>query len=536
MSADLEIDTGSGRVVGAHVVAARAADGSAMGASVAAAHAAATPVAAAGALPVRRWLGIPYAAAPVGALRWRPPAPCAPWTGVRAALTYGADFPQAPSPILRAGRMSEDCLYLNIWSPADAAPGSLPVMVWVHGGGFVGGSGADARTEGHLLAARGVVVVSFNYRSGLFGWLAHPGLSAEGEQQDGARTSGNYGLLDQLAALQWVRQNIAAFGGDAARITAFGVSAGSASIALMLTMPAAAGLFQRAILHSPGCGRPLASLAQAEDAAVAALGSDLDALRALDASTLLARTPRINPAVRGLTTPRVLRPIRDGHFVPDEERQVLLAARQRRMPLIVGTNADEGSQLTLAWPVPDAAAARALLEANFTPAPARERALALYGPASEHDARASVASAFADTQFNGGARLLLRAMARVEPRCHGYRFTRRRPGRVDGPHHGDEAAYVFGHLAVGRTAEAQPYDAQDVAVSEAMAAAWVAFAKGDDLEAAGTLATPWPCYDLADERWLEFGDTLAPVRNPHDERLDFLDRYLDGGMPATTLG
>ncbi len=493
----LEVDTDSGRVAGAIEPGGR----------------------------VRSWKGIPYAAPPVGALRWRPPQPCARWAGARPALQYGADFPQAANRVRHAPGMSEDCLFLNVWSPVTAPaagrPG-LPVMVWLHGGGFVGGSGADARTEGQHLAARGVVVVSFNYRSGLFGWLAHPALSEEAQRLDGVRTSGNYGLLDQMAALRWVQRNVAAFGGDPGRVTTFGVSAGSASIALLLTLAQAEGLFHQAILHSPGTARPLAGLAQAEATGLT-LGDDLDALRALDGFSLFSRTGHVNPAVRGLTTPRVLRPIRDGHLVEEDERAVFLAARQRRMPVIVGTNADEGSLLTSGWPVATAAEARALIEANFPRAV--QEALAFYGAADDAQARACIARAFGDTQFNDGARLLLRTMSRVEPRSFGYRFTRRRPGCGDGPHHGDEAAYVFGHLGVGRTAEPEPFDATDTAVSEALARAWVAFAAHGDPNGEGL--PPWPAYALADERWLEFGDGFAPVANPHTARLDFLDRYLD---------
>ncbi len=191
--------------------------------------------------------GIPYAAPPVGPLRWRPPAPAAAWSGTRDASVFGPDSPQAANARLRGAGMSEDCLHVNVWAPAAAAAGSLPVMVWIHGGGFAGGSGSDVRSDGSLLASQGVVVVSFNYRAGLFGFLAHPALSRE--SPDGV--SGNYGLLDQLAALRWVRDNIAAFGGDASRVTVFGVSAGSASISLLLTSERARGLFQQAILHSP---------------------------------------------------------------------------------------------------------------------------------------------------------------------------------------------------------------------------------------------------------------------------------------------
>jgi len=467
---------------------------------------------------VHFWKGIPYAAPPVGLLRWHAPQPVQPWQGTRDALDFGPDFPQAPNPASRAGRMSEDCLYLNVWAPADAAPGSLPVMLWFHGGGFVAGSGADARCDGALLAKRErVVVVTFNYRSGVFGYLAHPMLSRESPQG----VSGNYGLLDQLAVLRWVADNIAGFGGDPSRVTAFGVSAGSASIALLLTAPAARGLFQRAILHSPGTARPLATLDEAE-AAGAALDPDLDTLRALSADDVLALTQRLNPTVRSLTGPRVLRPIRDGVVIPEDERPVFLEGRLHRMPLIVGTNLDEGTFLTRAWPVHTAADNLALLQANFPRA--QEEATALYGPTSDADAKAGIAAAFADTQFNYGARLLLRAMTAAGMPCWRYLFTRRRPGRSHGPDHGDEMGYPFGEIAQGRTREPEPYDDTDRHVSDAMMSAWAAFAKAADPN------TPsrerWPRYDAtAAGVHLEFGDEIRIGTDALGDRLDFLERY-----------
>lgn len=486
MSAPLEVATSSGRVLGALT-------------------------------SVRVWKGIPYAAPPVGEWRWRAPQPVQGWSGVRLALAFGPDFPQAPSPLLRAGAMSEDCLYLNVWAPVDAEPASLPVMVWLHGGGFVAGSGADARCDGTHLAQQGVVVVTFNYRSGVFGYLAHPALSRESAQH----SSGNYGLLDQLAALQWVRDNMAAFGGDARRTTVFGVSAGSASIALLLTVSAAEGLFQRAILHSPGTARPLATLADAESLG-ASLG-DIDALRALPAEQVFALTPKLNPVVRGLTTPRVLRPIRDGWLIREDERPVFLAGRLHKMPLIVGTNLDEGTWLTRAWPVKTAADNRALVEANF--AHAIDEAHVFYGTERDADAKARIAEAFADTQFNYGARLLLRSMVRHDPRCWRYLFTRRRPGHTDGPHHGDEVGYVFGHLAPRRSAEPEPFDATDIAVSHAMMGAWVAFARDGDPNGKG--APAWPAYDADHERLLEFGDVITTGTDRRSAQLDFLERYHD---------
>ncbi|MDB5897135.1 MAG: hypothetical protein JWP41_737, partial [Ramlibacter sp.] len=257
------------------------------------------------------FLGVPFAAPPTGELRWRPPHPAASWTGVRDALAFSPDFPQPPGFPVRGPSQSEDALHLNIWTPQCEPGARLPVMVWVFGGGFSAGSGSDATTDGERLAAEGVVVVSINYRVGLFGFLAHPALS----QESGHGVSGNYGLLDQMAAFAWIREHIAAFGGDPARITAFGVSAGSASLSLLLTALAARGLFDQAILQSPGAGRPLANLPEAEQAG-RALGDDLQALRALSADEILARTGLLAPKVRGLTSPRILRPIRDGRLLP----------------------------------------------------------------------------------------------------------------------------------------------------------------------------------------------------------------------------
>lgn len=475
--------------------------------------------ASAGAEPgVRVWRGIPYAAAPVGALRWRAPQPARAWAGVRQGHAFGPDFPQVQLPVSRAPTQSEDCLMLNVWSPCEAANSPRPVMVWLHGGGFTGGSGADARCEGTRLAQHGVVVVTFNYRSGLFGFLAHPGLSAESEHG----VSGNYGMLDQLALLRWVRDNIAGFGGDPTRVTVFGVSAGSASIALLLTSPLALGLFHQAIAHSPGAGRPLASLQDAELAG-ATLGDDIADLRALSASEVLALTPRLAPKVRGLTTPRVLRPIRDGWLLPEDERPVFKQGRLRAMPLIVGTNLDEGSLLTAAWPMRTRAEHGQLIEANF--AGATQQALALYSAATDADVRASVAAMFGDTQFNYGARLLAQAMSRVEPRTWRYLFTRRRPGQLEGPHHGDEVAYVFGNLGVGRGADVAAFDTRDQMVSAAMMRAWAAFAASGDPNVPDSGS--WSRFTERSDSHLEFGDAIRTGSAWRREQLDFLDEYHD---------
>ncbi|MFC5496893.1 carboxylesterase/lipase family protein [Caenimonas terrae] len=476
------------------------------------------------ALPLRRgkvvnaFKGIPYAAPPVGPLRWRPPQPVKPWTEVRPALAFGADLPQAPNPRLRAPSQSEDCLFLNVWAPAGAAPASLPVMVWIHGGGFAGGSGSDLRSDGEAMARRGVVVVSFNYRAGLFGFLAHPALSRESEHG----VSGNYGLLDQIAALQWVKRNIAAFGGDPARVTAFGVSAGSASISLLLASPMGKGLFQQAILHSPGAARPLSTLAEAQQAGTA-LGDDIDALRALPADELLAKTALLSPKVRGLTTPRVLRPIRDGWLLPQDERPVFKSHRLHAMPLLVGSNADEGTLLTKAWPVDSVAGYKEVVQANFGDAAAK--AMRLYPAASDKQVRARVAEMFADTQFNYGTRLLAQAMSTLERKTWRYLFLRRRPHQADGPHHGEEVAYVFGTIADAPAGETVDYDTTDREISTAMMQAWTAFAATGNPNAP-TLPR-WAPYDPAADNYMAFGDTVEPGRGWRQPQLDFLDRFYD---------
>jgi para-nitrobenzyl esterase len=465
---------------------------------------------------VATFLGVPYAAPPRGNLRWRPPQPPASWPGVRDALAFGPDFPQAANPRFRATRQDEDCLYLNVWTPSLDRDAALPVLVWVHGGGFTGGSGSDQRSDGERLAREGVVVVALNYRSGLFGFLAHPGLSRESAQG----VSGNYGLLDQLAALAWVRENIDTFGGDPTRITAFGVSAGSASLSLLLASPQAQGAFDRAILHSPGAGRPLATLQEAEQAGLR-LGSDIEELRALPARQLLEHTSLLNPAVRGLTTPRVLRPIRDGWLLPEDERPAFQAGRLHAMPLIVGSNLDEGTLLTRSWPVDSLAAWRGQVEHNF--GAAAMEAASLYRALTDGEARPAVAQMFADTQFNYGTRLLAQSMAKREARTFKYLFTRRRPYQADGPHHGEEVAHAFGNVDAAPPGELARFDAVDEALSATMRKYWIAFAAHGDPNTAG--APRWDAYRPADDNHQLLGDTVQPGAAWRRPQLDFLERF-----------
>ncbi|HEY5349853.1 MAG TPA: carboxylesterase family protein, partial [Candidatus Lustribacter sp.] len=229
---------------------------------------------------VRSFKGIPFAAPPVGPLRWKAPQPVARWSGVRDATAFG---PECAQPAPPGTRTSEDCLTLNVWTPA-ATGANLPVMVWIYGGGFAVGGSKYPVYDGTSLARHGVVVVTLNYRLNVFGFLAHPALTAESPEH----TSGNYGLLDQVAALRWVQANAAAFGGNPHNVTIFGESAGAASVSALMTMPRANGLYVRAIMGSAPVFRPEIGLPAAESAGLKlAAGANLAALRAMSAADLM---------------------------------------------------------------------------------------------------------------------------------------------------------------------------------------------------------------------------------------------------------
>src|SRR6516162_6248253 len=291
---------------------------------------------------VRTFKGIPYATPPVGPLRWKPPQPVQPWTGVRSAVDYGPRPMQGrifDDMVFHDDGPSEDCLYLNIWMAEHHGSGKLPVMVWIYGGGFAAGATSEARQDGGNLSKKGVIVVSFGYRLGVFGFLAHPELTGESEHN----ASGNYGLLDQVAALQWVKTNIAAFGADPDNITIFGESAGSFSVSGLMASPLSQGLFQRAIGESGaffGDTLPTRSLAGAEVAGEKFMESafyahSLKDLRALPAKYLL-RAAMKRPW-------EYFRPDIDGYFLPTNCLAIYTAGQQSHVALLAGWNHDEGS-------------------------------------------------------------------------------------------------------------------------------------------------------------------------------------------------
>src|SRR5580658_1878609 len=289
---------------------------------------------------VRVYKGIPFAASTAGPLRWKPPQPAKPWKGILVAKNFPANCPQAlPLP----GPQSEDCLGLNVWTPAHSAGAKLPVMVWIYGGGFQIGATSQSAYDGAALAAQGVVLVSINYRLGMFGFLAHPAL----DQESPHGASGNYGLLDMVAGLEWVKRNIGAFGGDPNNVTIFGESAGGTAVCLLMIVPQAEGLFQKVISESAAwMFGPISHITESWYGRMPMtkfgerLGTDLAALRAKSTAELLKTLPppmmRNDAAERG----EAYMPVVDGWVIPDDPARLFASGKFHHVALIAGTNAE----------------------------------------------------------------------------------------------------------------------------------------------------------------------------------------------------
>ena len=443
---------------------------------------------------VRAFLGIPYAAAPTGPLRWKPPQPVTPWHGVRPATALAPQCLQAGRPddsvyAEFAGKqpMSEDCLYLNVWSAAPAADARWPVMVWFHGGAFQQGSGGNPVFVQGDLAHQGVVLVTFNYRLGPFGFMAHPGLTAEAR----GAGSGNYGLLDMAAALDWVRRNIGAFGGDPKGVTIFGQSAGAAGVVNMMAAPRARGLFAGAIAQSFGV-TAMQSLADAERSG-AAFSEHLGAERIAQ----LREVPGPELLKRYLAQPERWMPIVDGSFIERAVRETFSAGEQQAVPFLTGWNADEGTTFA---PPGDAEPQelKARLYGRFgTAAAEAER---LYPTASAAEARASSIALIGDELFAWGVWRAARDQARLAPTYlyhfdHPHPFAshqsyREAPRAADlGVFHSSEYPYVFGTTGV----LTRSWGDADRRMTELMQSYWLRFATTGDPNGAGL--PHWPRFD-----------------------------------------
>ena len=493
---------------------------------------------------VRVFKGVPFAAPPVGDLRWKSPAPVSPWTGVRKADAFGAQClqPQVFDDIVFDRPASEDCLYLNLWTPAARADAKLPVMVWIHGGGYQAGASHEPRHDGVRLARNGVVLVAINYRMGVFGFFAHPALSAA----DARGSSGNYGLLDMVAALQWVRDNIGAFGGDPGNVTIFGESAGSFAVNALMVVPQARGLFHKAIGESGahlGPSLPLAtraaSEANGEKFGAALKATTVQSLRATPAADVLAAAatwqPWFSPAV-------------DGVVLTEPVLATFAAGRQAQVPLLAGWNADEArSGVTLA--------AERLTAASFVEqtrkrfGPAAEAVLKVYPATSDAEALESAAALAGDLFIGYSTWKWLEAHRTTSTApIYRYLFSRRipvAPGGVSngrpvtaeavGARHAGEIEYVFGTLDTVKGVEWTPADR---ALSEAIGRYWTNFARsgnpnGDGLQAwpaLGPLPGAGTVQDMG-PRMIDLDATTQAIPEPHRARYEALDQLLQAPRP-----
>ena len=477
---------------------------------------------------VASFKGIPFAAPPVGAWRWKAPQPVAPWSGVKQATRFGPSCVQDPNFAKlfgASGNLSEDCLYLNVWTPAKTAADRLPVMVWIYGGGFVGGMTSIPAYDGTHFASKGVVLVSIAYRLGVFGFLAHPDLSRE----SGNKGSGTYGLQDMIAGLKWVQANIDRFGGDPHRVTIFGESAGGIAVSMLAASPAAKGLFQGAISESGGNfgpprvsnegGATAPSLAVAEQTGRSFLdklgANDINAARQLPAETLQAA---LGP---GLQT--MFWPVFDGNILPGNQYELYLAKRFNDTPVLIGTNSDEGA--LFAQPGVTPASFGSQVRAGY--GARADQILAAYPHASNEEAAKAAKDLFRDSAFAWPtwAWATLQAQKGTH-RAFVYYFDHRTAQSPNGANHGSEIPFVFGNLngpgggVIGLGGPPRP---QDIAMSDLVNSYWVNFAKTGDPNGAGL--PRWPAFtpDAPNAMILDAQPSARPL--PNMTQLKAMDQY-----------
>ena len=489
--------------------------------------------------------GIPFAAPPVGDLRWRPPQPAARWDGVRQAAEFGPNCmqgrfgPPPPAGAPAPPTPSEDCLFLNVWRPADSTARKLPVMVWIHGGGFVGGSGALQGAAGGPFARQGVVLVTINYRLGRFGFFAFPALSREHADE----TKGNYAYMDQIAALQWVKRNIAVFGGDPDNVTIFGFSAGGVSVHSLLASPQARGLFHKAIAQSGGSrdsvltARPMREDGVDPNYPVSAEtigmtfaksmgieGTDqaaLASLRALSAEKILSGAP----AAAGASSPQIeLTPILDGRLITETAESAYKAKRQPRVPLLAGSNSADTAGNRVKATTKDEFFAR------FGRWSAEAKAA--YDPDGSTELATMVSRANDDFGQAEPARFAANAFATNGSPAYLYRFSyvasaMRERMRAGAPH-GGEISFVFGALGAGAGPAWTP-SPEDLAVSRMAQSYWVNFAKTGDPNGPGLPA--WPRHDPKKDLIFDFrpDGSAGAGPDPRKARLDVTQLNTEAG-------
>jgi len=462
--------------------------------------------------------GIPFAAPPVGDLRWKAPQPAAKWTGVRVADKFAPAPFQGGTP---ASGKNEDCLYLNVWSPAKSPNEKVPVLVWIYGGGFAFGSTSDPMYSGEKLAKKGVLLVSIAYRVGQLGFLAHPALSRESEHH----VSGNYGLLDIIAGLQWVKKNIAAMGGDPDKVTIFGESAGGIAVSMLCASPLAKGLFCGAISESGGSfgparpttfpGENVKYLKDAEitgEAYEKAAGvASIDELRKIEAEKL--------PGGRGVG---MSWPIIDGYVIPDDQHNLYEAGKYNDVPILVGYNSDEGASFSPPKTSEDYIAAVHKRYGKFA-----DELIRAY-PTGTSTVPKTARDLSRDAAFGWHTWSWATLQAKTGKSKVFYYYFDQHPDYPDsskrfgyGSSHGQEVAYVFQHL----NASNPDITNIDMNIADAMSTYWTNFAKNGHPN--GTGVPSWPAFSSADQQVMYFSKTPHTGTVPSAASLKVLDAYFE---------
>ncbi|MBD0376868.1 MAG: carboxylesterase family protein [Flavisolibacter sp.] len=461
--------------------------------------------------------GIPFAAPPVGDLRWKAPQPVQSWSGIKKCDAFGpSPMQNTPAPfsmwsaelLIPKEPISEDCLYLNVWSGAKSANEKRPVLVWIYGGGFNSGGSAVPIYDGEAMAKKGIVFVSINYRVGVFGFFAHPELT----QESGHNTSGNYGLMDQIAALQWVQRNIAAFGGDPKNVTIAGQSAGSMSVNCLVASPLAKGLFQKAIAESgasfvvsPLRGNKTLKDAEADGVKLAqSLNvSSVSELRKIPAEELLKKAQ----GGRG--------PVIDGYVLPDAIAALFSSGKANNVALLTGWNEDEG---LLVGPIKNAADFRKQIEQQY--GTGAETLLKYYPATDDAIAAASQLNLSRDMIFGVQNYSWANVQSNQGKKVYVYRFARKVPATGEykkyGAFHTGEVPYAYDNLRfVDR-----PWEPVDYELAKTMSTYWANFITKGDPNGKGL--PEWPAYKIADKIIMVFGEKPQAKPLPDKAALDFL--------------
>jgi para-nitrobenzyl esterase len=500
------------------------------------------------------FLGIPFAAPPIGERRWKPPQPVEKWQVTRKANRYGGDCFEAEDPHSDdltkemvqtvdpyfTYRHDEDCLYLNVWTtnlPQDHSGGELPVMVWIHGSG----QAAQFLSAGPTLARKGIVFVSINYRTGPLGFMAHPALTAESQHH----ASGNYGILDLIAALEWIQRNISKFGGDPARVTIFGESSGGMMVCFLMSSPLAQGLFQQAIMESLGCADTISPELKASSNYEGGVGTAEEIGLRLMRDLGIAPGPDVLAKLRAKSPKEItdvadhdgsinfdIESVIDGWVLPEQPATIFARGQQAKLPVIVGSNADEGTTVVeeTLHASPTLASYKAFLKSEFVSDATADEIFRLYPATSDADARAAFIAFDTDYEFGNSVHVIATDMADGGQKTWFYYFSY--PARAKfyeglGAFHGIELKFLSGWFYPSRWGKPS---AEDKKLVDLMTGYWTNFARTGDPN--GPNLPHWPVYDPKVDMVLEIGHEVKLRPTPHSDRFPVFVRSLNSRLKS----